>query len=115
MHSRPRFLQGAFPFAGARLDSPDKLDGGLSYKVPADRRAPLVYFRGGNSTDELICVSLVRDGESMRLFPLGARAGTHVALRVVEDLQPGTEIEIHVAAPEGTSGTAIVDVGLVES
>nr|MBA3839560.1 molybdopterin oxidoreductase [Thermoleophilaceae bacterium] len=32
-----------------------------------------------------------------------------------EDLLPGTEIEIHLAAPEGTSGTAIVDVGLVES
>jgi hypothetical protein len=115
MHSRPRFLQGAFPFTGAGLDSPGGLDGGLSYKVPADRRAQLVYFRGGNSTDELIYVRLLRDGEPMRLFPLGARAGTHVALRVVEDLLPGTEIEIDVAAPAGTSGTAIIDVGLVES
>ena len=115
MRSHPRFLQGAFPFVGAGLDSPVKLDGGPTYKVPADRRAQLVYFRGGNSTDELICVSLVRDGEPMRLFPLGARAGTHVALRVVEDLLPDTEIEIHVAAPEGMSGTAIVDIGVVES
>ncbi len=115
MDSRPRFLQGAFRFTGAGFDSPGRLDGGLSYKVPADRRAQLVYFRGGNSTDELIYVSLVRDGEPMRLFPLGARAGTHVALRVVEDLLPGTEIEIRLAAPEGTSGTAIIDVGLVES
>ncbi|MEJ7656308.1 MAG: hypothetical protein WKF33_04685 [Thermoleophilaceae bacterium] len=115
MRSQPRFLQGAFPFSGAGLEHPSALDGGLSYKVPADRRAQLVYFRGGNSADELICVSLIRDGEPMRLFPLGARSDTHVPLRVVEDLLPGTEIEIHLAAPEGTSGTAIVDVGLVES
>jgi len=115
MRSQPRFLQGAFPFAGAGLDNPGKLDGVPAYQVPADRRAQLVYFRGGNSTDELIYVSLMRDGEPMRLFPLGARAGSHVALRVIEDLLPGTEIEIHLAAPEGTSGTAIVDVGLVES
>jgi len=115
MHSQPRFLQGVFSFAGEGLDNPGKLDGGLSYEVPADRRAQLVYFRGGNSTDELIYVSLMRDGDPMRLFPLGARAGTHVALRVVEDLLPGTEIEIHLAAPAGTSGTAIVDIGLVES
>ncbi len=115
MRSQPRFLQGVFPFAGTGLANPGKLDGGLSYKVPADRRAQLVYFRGGNSTDELVYVRLLRDGEPMRLFPLGARAGAHVALRVVEDLLPGTEIEIDLAAPEGTSGTAIIDVGLVES
>ena len=43
MRSQPRFLQGTFAFTGAGLDSPNKLDGGLSYKVPADRRAQLVY------------------------------------------------------------------------
>lgn len=43
MRSQPRFLQGTFAFTGAGLDSSNKLDGGLSYKVPADRRAQLVY------------------------------------------------------------------------
>ena len=35
-------------------------------------------------------------------------------LRVVEDLEGGTAVELYIAAPEGLTGTVIVDVGLVE-
>jgi assimilatory nitrate reductase catalytic subunit len=38
----------------------------------------------------------------------------HVPLRVVEDLDSGTTLELHLAAPEGVTGTAVVDLGLVE-
>jgi hypothetical protein len=37
-----------------------------------------------------------------------------VPLAVVEDLQPETEIQLLVGAPEGLSGTAVIDLGLIE-
>jgi nitrite reductase/ring-hydroxylating ferredoxin subunit len=48
----------------------------------------------------------MRDGKPMRLFPIGARASTHVPLAVVEDIAPETLIEVFVAAPEGVAGFA---------
>ena len=50
----------------------------------------------------------------MRYFPIGARAAVHVQLAVVEDLDDGTVLELHVAAREGLTGTVVVDLGLVE-
>ena len=114
MHSTPRFLQGAFPFEGAGLDKPSPVAPALSYVVPAGVTTQPVYFRGGNSSDEMIAVVLVRDGVPMRWFPIGAKGDTHVALRVVEDLLADSRLELHVAAPEGLSGTVVVDLGLVE-
>ena len=60
-----------------------------------------LYFRGGNSTDELVTVVLLRDGAPMRYFPIGASDAVHVQLAVVEDLDDGTVLELHVAAPRG--------------
>ena len=114
MHTTPRFLQGVFAFDGKGLDQPVPLDGTLSYLVPDGVVTQPVYFRGGNAAAELICVVLMRDGRPMRYFPIGARSDVHVPLRVVEDLDAGTGIEVHVAAPAGVSGTVIVDLGLVE-
>jgi hypothetical protein len=114
MHSIPRFLQGAYPFEGQGLDKPGPVHAALTYVVPAGVTTQPVYFRGGNSSAELVAVVLVRDGVPMRWFPIGARSDTHVALRVVEDLLADSRLELHVAAPEGTSGTVVVDLGLVE-
>ncbi len=50
----------------------------------------------------------------MRYFPIAAKGATHVTLRILEDLLADTVIEIFIAAPQGVSGTAIVDLGLVE-
>ncbi|GAS96098.1 molybdopterin oxidoreductase [Mycolicibacterium canariasense] len=112
--SAPRFLQGAFAFEGVGLDKPQPLDPPLRYVVPAGAVTQPVYFRGGNSTDELITVVLFRDGAPMRYFPVAAKGATHVALRVVEDLLGDTVLELYVAAPAGVSGTVVVDLGLVE-
>ena len=112
--STPRFLQGTFPFTGAGYAKPALLDPSLVYVVPADKRAQLIYLRAGNSTAELACVSLVQDGKPARLFAVGAKGGTHVPLAVVEDLQPDTKIEVFFAAPEGVSGTMVLDVGIIE-
>ena len=114
MTSTPRFLQGIVPFSGLGLEKPVPLDPALRYEVPPGVRAQAVYFRGGNSAGELVCLVLLRDGAPMRYFPIGARGATHVSLRVVEDLDSGTTVELHLAAPEGTVGTAVVDLGMVE-
>jgi len=114
VHTTPRFLQGVYAFEGKGLDQPVPIDSTLAYVVPDGVQAQTVYFRGGNSAGELICVVLMRDGRPMRYFPIGAKAGVHVALRVVEDLDSGTAIELQVAAPPGVLGTVVVDLGLVE-
>jgi assimilatory nitrate reductase catalytic subunit len=112
--STPRFLHGVFPITGEGLTKPGPLDASLRYTVPAGKAAQALYFRGGNSTGELAYVLLVRDGEPMRWFPIGAKGDTHVPLRVVEDLPGGTVVELHAAAPEGVTGEIVVDLGLVE-
>ncbi|ANI40552.1 hypothetical protein [Mycolicibacterium vaccae] len=111
--SRPQFLQGAFTFEGGGYDKPVPIDA-PRYVVPAGAVTQPVYFRGGNSTEEMITVVLFRDGVPMRYFPIAAKGATHVALRVVEDLLGDTVLELHVAAPDGVKGTVMLDLGLVE-
>lgn len=114
MISKPVFLQGIYAFEGSGADKPTALHPDLVYTVPDGVTTQPLYFRGGNSTDELVTVVLVRDGVPMRLFPVGARASTHVALAVVEDIDDGTTLELWLAAREGLTGTVVVDLGLVE-
>jgi hypothetical protein len=114
VQSTPRFLQGVFPFEGKGIDAPFPLDATLTYTVPLGVVTQPVYFRGGNTTGELVCVVLVRDGKPMRYFPIGARADVHVPLRVVEDLDGDTVLEVFLAAPEGVVGSVVIDLGLVE-
>ncbi len=114
MHSTSRFLQGIYEFTGHGTAKPELLHPDLRYTVPPGITTQPLYFRGGNSTDELITIALVRDGVPMRLFPIGARSGCHISLRVVEDLADGTVLELHLAAPDGLTGTVVVDLGLVE-
>jgi hypothetical protein len=114
MYTTSRFLQGSYYFEGQGLRKPVPIDPALTYTVPSGVTGQALYFRGGNSTDEMIAIVLVRDGKPMRYFPIGARGGTHVPLRVVEDLISHTQIELHVAAPEGCAGIVVVDLGLLE-
>ncbi|MCZ2828077.1 molybdopterin oxidoreductase family protein [Modestobacter sp. VKM Ac-2986] len=112
--STPRFLQGVYPITGEGLGKPGPVDPALRYQVPEGKTAQALYFRGGNSTAELVYLLLVRDGEPMRWFPIGAKGDCHVPLRVVEDLDGGTVVELHAAAPLGVTGEIVVDLGLVE-
>jgi assimilatory nitrate reductase catalytic subunit len=114
VHTTPKFLQGIYAFDGQGLAKPVLLDPALRYTVPLGVTAQPMYFRGGNTSAELVTVVLVRDGLPMRYFPIGAKAEVHVPLRVVEDLDGGTVIELHLAAPEGLTGSVVVDLGLVE-
>lgn len=114
MISKPVFLQGIYAFEGSGVDKPAPLHADLTYTVPVGVTTQPLYFRGGNDTDELVTVVLVRDGAPMRYFPIGARASTHVALTVVENIEDGTTLELQLAAREGLAGTMVVDLGLVE-
>jgi hypothetical protein len=114
MLEQPKFIQGLYSFTGAGLETPVAFGQHITYKVPFDKRSQLIYFRAGNPTAELIYVLFRRDGKTMRLFPIGAKAATHVELAVVEDLEPETILEVLVAAPAGLRGSVVVDIGLVE-
>ena len=114
MYSKPKLLQGVFAYEGHGYANPHPLAGGLTYTVPVGKRSQFVYFRAGNSSAEMVYVVLMRDSEPMRYFPIGARGDVHVALAVVEDLMSGTKLEAFLAAPEGVSGTVVLDIGLVE-
>ncbi|MBV8833430.1 MAG: hypothetical protein JO108_29890 [Acidobacteriaceae bacterium] len=114
MLEKPVFLQGLFPYQGAGLNKPRAFASALTYKVPEDKRAQLVYFRAGNPSDELVYVVFQRNRKPMRYFPIGARAATHVELAVVEDLEPGTILDVFIGAPEALETSLLLDIGLVE-
>lgn len=114
MISQNRFLQGIFPFEGAGLDKPVPISPHLSHVVPDGVVSQALYFRGGNSCEEMVTVVLMRDGVPMRYFPMGAKDGVHVPLRVVEDIQGGSVVELQLLAPTGVTGTVVIDLGLVE-
>jgi hypothetical protein len=114
IESKPKFLNGIYTFQGVGYDKAGPFSDKLVYSVPSDKRAQLIYFRGGSSCVEMVCVILMRDGQSMRYFPIAAKGTEHVPLAVVEDLEPDTKLELFVAAPVGSSGTLVIDVGLLE-
>ncbi len=108
------FLQGIYPFEGAGMDKPVPIHADLVHVVPDGVVAQALYFRGGNTTDELVTVVLMRDGIPMRYFPIGAKGDVHVALRVVEDIDSGSVVELHLVAPSTAQGMVVLDLGMVE-
>ena len=99
MNETPKFIQGVFTYRGAGLTHPVPLTPAATYKVPFDKRAQLIYLR---------------DGKSMRLFPVGAKVAVHVPLSIVEDVDPESELELCVGAPEGLDGVLVIDMGVLE-
>ena len=114
MLSKNLFLQGIFPFEGAGLDKPVPIAAELAHVVPEGVVNQTLYFRGGNSSAELVTVVLMRDGVPMRYFPIGAKGDVHVPLRVVEDIEGGSVIELQLVADLGVTGSVVVDLGMVE-
>ena len=114
MNETPKFIQGVFSFRGAGLTHPVPLTPAALYKVPDDKRAQLIYLRAGNASAELIYLVLNRGGKSMRLFPVGAKEAIHVPLSIVEDVDPESELELCIGAPEGLAGALVIDMGVLE-
>jgi len=80
--------------------------------------APGTHSDGTNFVqrgDNRIMVSYVlRDGVPMRYFPIAAKGDVHVPLRVVEDIDGGSLIELRLLADTGVSGSVVIDMGMVE-
>lgn len=114
MTETPRFVQGVFGFRGAGLEKLAPLGPKVSYKVPFDKRAQLIYLRAGNSSPEMIYLALLRAKVAFRYFPIGAKGAIHVQLAIVEDIDPESELEVAVGAPEGLEGKVLVDLGILE-
>ena len=114
MTEKPAFIQGVFTFEGNGLGKPAPFSQPATYGVPQDRRAQMIYFRAGNAAPELVCLVFACNGRTMRYFPVGAKSAMHVALAVVEDLDPGSLVEVLVSAPEGLKSTIVLDAGFLE-
>ncbi len=96
---------------GEGIDSPQDLN--LTYSVSQGCTAGIQYVRAGNTTEGMINITVLKDGQAMRYVPVVAAGGAiHVPLAIVDELQPGTEISI-AATAEG-SGKLILDVGVLE-
>ena len=112
--SSTRFLQGIFDFEGRGLHEPFLLDRRLSYTVPAGNEAQFVYFRGGNSSSELVCAIVMRDA-SRCATSRSARPGRQRTSRCASSRTCSPRRRsMHLAAPAGASGQIVIDVGLVE-
>ena len=113
--AHPASCRGSSRSRARGCDKPAPLHEALTYTVPMGVTTQPLYFRGGNSTDELVTVVLVRDGEPMRYFPIGAKGDTvHVALRWSRTSLDDTVLELHIAAPARGSRDCRRRSGLVE-
>jgi hypothetical protein len=110
----PRFLQGVYPFVGRGVFDLAPVHDDLRYLVPKNKTAEVVYFRGGNLSDDIFYLALTANGAPVRYFPIGPKAEIHVPLAIVEKYAAGTKIEIAFAAPRGLSGTIVLDIGMLE-
>jgi hypothetical protein len=111
---KPAFIQGLFACEGSGLGKPGSFDPPATYDVPTDKRAQTIYFRAGNPSPEMIYLVLTNGGRPMRYFPVGAKGATHVPLAVIEDISPGSKVEVLIAAPEKMKCAVLLDVGFLE-
>jgi assimilatory nitrate reductase catalytic subunit len=111
---KPAFIQGLFACEGRGLGKPGSFDPPVTYDVPADKRAQTIYFRAGNASAEMIYLVLTNGGRPMRYFAVGAKGAIHVPLAVIEDISPGSKVEVLLAAPEGLKCEVLLDIGFLE-
>ena len=109
-----KFIQGVYSFAGAGLGRAVPFSPAIKYMVPFDKRTQLIYLRAGNSLDEMVYLVLMRNERPMRYFPIGAKGAVHVPLAIVDDIEPESQLELLIGAPEGATGSVLLDMGLVE-
>ena len=62
----------------------------------------------------MIYLVLMSRGKPLRYFPVGAKASIHVPLAVVEDIPPGSSVEVLVAAPRELKSSVVIDIGFME-
>lgn len=114
IESQPKFMNGVYSFVGSGYEKLAPVSDELTYMVPPDRRAQLIFLRVGNSCAEMIYLVFMKDGMPMRYFPVGAKNALHVSLAVVEDIAPETKLQVFFAAPAAVPGSLVIDIGLLE-
>jgi hypothetical protein len=114
MLEKPTFIQGLYGFEGRGLATPIAFEPPVTYTVPFDKRAQMIYFRAGNPAAEMIYVVLTRTSKPMRYFPVGAKGAIHIPLAVVEDIDAHSKVEVLIAAPEGMKSSILLDIGFME-
>jgi hypothetical protein len=112
--SKPRFLQGVFPFVGRGIYEGVPLEHDLGYTVAEGCAARVLYVRLGNHAGDLIYLTLTADDVPIRHFPVGPQGAMHIPLVVQEAHPPGTRLSFRLAAERGVSGTLVLDVGIDE-
>jgi len=108
MISKPAFLQASTAL-GLRCGQTRAAARGSDLTVPRASHQPL-YFRGGNSTDELIHRGAGARRGADALLPDRARASTHVALAVVRGHRGRHNPGAAARGPGGLTGTVVVDL-----
>lgn len=103
-------LQTITDIEGQGLSSPETLN--LTYTVSQGCTAGVQYVRAGSTVPGMVNITILKNGKAMRYVPVAAQSAIHVPLAIVDELRPGTEISVAVAA-EG-SGTLILDIGILE-
>jgi hypothetical protein len=114
MFEEHKFIQGMFAFKGRGLESPVSFEPKIIYRVPADKRAQLIYCRIGNPSPKFLYLVLQREGKPVRMFPCGRESGIHVPLAIIDDILPGNVLELLIAAPKGLKAKVMIDLGFVE-
>lgn len=112
--AKPVFLQGVFPIPPSGIYERMLVDISLQYTVPAGTQSEILYFRAGNLSDDMIYLTVVANGHSLRYFPLGPHSDSHVELVITESHSAGTCIEVFSSAPRGVSGAVVIDIGIIE-
>jgi hypothetical protein len=68
IESQPKFMNGVYSFVGSGYEKLAPVSDKLTYMVPPDKRAQLIFLRVGNSCAEMIYLVFMKDGTPMRYF-----------------------------------------------
>ena len=94
------------------LDRPVSLRPEITYKVPFDKRAQLIYLRAGNSLGEMIYLVLSRGKTAPCAISRSARrAPSTFSWRSWRTSIPESVLDLSVGAPEGQSASVVIDIG----
>ena len=86
----------------------------VTYQVPADKRVPDHLLPGGQRRAGNDLPGSDAPRQAHALLPGRREGAIHVPLAVLEDIPPGSPVEILIAAPAGLKSSVLIDVGFLE-
>ncbi len=113
METTPHFLNGVHSFSGSGLETATPL-AGLRYAVPSAKRAQLIYFRGGNSSAEMVAVQPGARRQADAHLPDRRQGRGPRAAGGGRGPAPGQRGRGVRGGPGGLSGQIVLDIGFLE-